>query len=101
MIEKYPIEILEDIMKDAMLGLSLMEISIRLNMPYQEFYEDYCILNTQVKAYYDAGRSKGKIETDKSLFELAKSGSTAAKDAYDDKLIQAHLQNSFLEILNS
>jgi len=97
----YTPDILEDIMLDAKLGLSLLDISIRLDIPYNQFYADFCNAETQIKLYYDAGRSQGRIETDKALFDLAKNGSTSAKLSYDNKLTEADLKNKFIEILNS
>ncbi len=98
---RYNPEILDDIMTDAMHGFSLLEIAVRLGIPYEIFFADYKNETLQVKRYYDAGRSKGKIETDSVLYNLAKNGSATAKQAYDKKMIDAELSNKFLEILNS
>lgn len=98
---KYSPEILEDIMLDAKHGLSLQEVALRLNITFKELYTNYCNPELEVKSYYDAGQSLGKIETDKALYELAKNGSSTAKKDYDDKLSDATLSNQFNEIFNS
>jgi len=97
---EYSKVLLEDIMTDAKHGLSLREISIRLGISCEIFTKDYYDNTTDVKKYYDSGRSLGKIETDKTLYELAKNGSTAAKQAYDEKLKEAEFDNIFFLINN-
>jgi len=89
---------LEDIMTDAKLGFSLSEIALRLGITEQELFLDYQNDKTQVKLFYDAGRSLGKIETDRPLFNLAKNGSATAKQAYDLKLKEANLTNEIAQI---
>jgi len=98
---KYNKEILEDIMLDAKHGLSLAEIAVRICIPEKDFFADYINENTQVKLFYDSGRSQGKIETDKALYELAKNGSSTAKTAYDNKMKEAVLRNKFTEIFEA
>lgn len=98
---KYNQDILDDIMADAMHGFSVSDIANRLGISPTALLADYNDAETQVKLYYDSGRSKGKIETDKALYELAKSGSSAAKKEYDAKITDAALSNKILEILNS
>jgi hypothetical protein len=94
----YTQEILEDIELDAQLGKSLLEISVRLGIPYSELYRDYANPDLLVKKFYDFGISKGKTITDNALFKLAENGSSSAKDAYDKKLTIAHFTNVFNEI---
>jgi len=94
-------EQLEDIQRDGMLGKSLIEVSIRLKIPYQELYRSYSDPNSHVKAFYDYGISKGKIVTDDILFKLAENGSISAKTAYDTKMNLAFYTNLFSEIDNS
>lgn len=88
-------------MTDAMLGLSLLDISNRLGITFNELFDDFNDDETQVKLYYNSGRAKGQIETNRSLYELAKNGSAVAKNEYDKKLTESNLSNSILEILNS
>ena len=94
-------EILEDIMLDAKHGFSLSDIALRLGIPYSELYSDYLNSSTEVKAYFDAGISQGRVETDKALFELAKNGSTSAKAEYNKRLLSSELETIFKEILNN
>jgi len=98
---KYSKEILEDIMIDAKHGLSLSEIAVRLCISEKKIFDDYINENTRVKLYYDSGRSQGKIETDRALFELAKNGSSTAKTAYDNKMKEAVLRNKFTQIFEA
>ncbi len=97
---KYTKETLDDIMLDAKHGLSLKEIAIRLCIPVLDFFTDYKNKESKVKLYYDSGRAQGKIETDKALFELAKNGSTSAKESYDKKMKNADLSNEIYKIHN-
>jgi hypothetical protein len=97
----YTPEILEDIMLDAKHGFSLSDIALRLNIPYSELYVDYLNSDTEVKTYFDAGISQGRVETDKALYELAKNGSTSAKAEYNKKLLNSELETIITEILNT
>lgn len=94
----YTPEILEDIELDAVHGFSMAEIAFRLGITYEKFVKDYNNKDLQVKLYFDAGRSKGKVQTDNTLYELAKSGSSTAKKAYDQKLKEAKLSDELREI---
>ena len=98
---KYNQELLDDIMTDAMHGFSLIEIANRLGISINEFLIDFNDETMQVKAYYNAGRAKGKIETDTALYALAKNGSSTAKKEYDQKMAESELSNKLLEIFNS
>jgi hypothetical protein len=82
-------------------GCSLTDIAKRLCISTDELFSDFRDESTQVKMYYDSGRAKGKIETDKALYDLAKNGSSTAKKEYDSKMIDAQLANEFLEIFNA
>ncbi len=82
-------------MLDGKHGLSLAEIAKRLNISEKDMFRAYNDLNTQVRTYYDGGRALGTTETDKALYDLAKNGSSTAKQAYDEKLKQANLRNEF------
>jgi hypothetical protein len=94
----YAKEILDDILLDAKNGLSLIEISVRLGVPFDRFYVDYCNPETNVKRYYDHGQAEGKTKTDLQLYKLAQNGSVSAKLAYDKKMLVAHLANLYKEI---
>ena len=100
-MDKYSQEILDDILLDAKHAFSLMEIAVRLNISFDELFADYCNPELPVKRFYDAGQAQGRIETDKTLYTLAKNGSSTAKDAYDKKLLIAHLSNVFKQIEES
>ena len=97
----YTKEILEDIMFDASLGRSIAEVAIRLGISYDRFFLDFNNPTNQIKRYYNAGIAEGKTKTDKQLYSLALNGSSTAKQAYDNKLMEAELKNEFEKILNS
>lgn len=94
----YSKEILDDIAEDAKQGLSLQEIAIRLNVPYDTLHEDYCAENSDIKRFYDYGQAKGKSLTDAQLFKLSQNGSVSAKMLYDKKMLTAQLTNIYREI---
>ena len=97
----YTKEILNDIMLDAQNGFTLAQIADRLNISYAVLYADYCNPDLPVKMFYDSGVAKGKSITDNALFELAKNGSTSAKQMYDQKISDARLSNKFREIFDA
>jgi len=94
-------QILDDILLDAKIGLSITQIADRLGIPSDEFFGDYYNPELSVRRYYDAGVLQGTVETDNELYKLAKNGSLSAKEIYDTKKTEAGLSNVFYEIFNS
>lgn len=97
----YDKKTLEDIMTDAKHGFSLSDIAIRLELDYELFIFDYRDEETEIKRYYEAGRTLGRVETDKTLYSLAVSGSALAKTNYDNKIKEAKLSDAFSDIFNT
>ncbi len=93
-------ETLNEILLDGQLGLTLYDISVKLGLVYSEFMVHYNNENTLVKHHYENGIIKAKIETNNTLYNLAKGGSSAAKIALDKIHAQTELSNIFKEILN-
>lgn len=92
---------LDDILLDAKIGMSIAQIAARLRIPTDEFFSHYYSTELSVRRYYDAGVLQGSVEIDNELYKLAKNGSLSATEIYNEKKIEAKLSNVFYEILNS
>jgi len=97
-MEKYNQETLDDILLDAKHGLSFNEIAARLNIPPDEFIDDYFNQEYKIKAYYESGRTQGLIEVDSSIYNLAANGSHSAQEAYKKRLVAARIENKMQEL---